>query len=212
MALLSRRDPERAQVRAARRDAVRSRLMAATEDLLRDGSTYADLRVESIAAHAGISRTTFYDYFPDKRELLLSFTREILRDALSETDEWRPGEDHDQTKAELRKIIMAFVHVYAHPAVRAIVEATYYDAEVSAAWMASQERHIERAVRLLEAERAAGRFQEHESTLPARARALHWGIHATILREISLRQEIDRDELVDALVDISLLGVRGVLP
>jgi hypothetical protein len=78
--------------------------------------------------------------------------------------------------------------------------------------MASQARHIERAVRLLEAERAAGRFQEHESTLPARARVLHWGIHATILREISLRQEIDRDELVDALVDISLLGVRGVLP
>ena len=67
--------------------------MEATEKLLREGNSYADLSVEAIAARAGISRTTFYDYFEDKRELLLAIAMTVSAPFLREADDWRPSDD-----------------------------------------------------------------------------------------------------------------------
>jgi AcrR family transcriptional regulator len=212
MSVLSRRSPKQEERRRARRAAVQQRLMEATEQLLREGHTYADLSIEAIAARAGISRTTFYDYFDDKRQLLLSLGATLISDALQVADEWRPGGDHDQTKRELRRIIRSLVRMYRHPVAIALIEAAFYDDVVRTAWDQEQQRHIERAVRLLTAEQDAGHFQPHGSTIEARARALHWSIHGTALHEVALKQEIDEDEIVDALVDVNILGVRGVLP
>jgi AcrR family transcriptional regulator len=212
MALLSRRDPNRADDRRARREALQEKLMAATVELLGEGKSFADLSIEAIAAAAGISRTTFYDYFGDKRELLLAFGDALLKDALDETDEWRPGPDHEQTRAELRPILKSFIRVQRHPVAIALVEATYYDPDVRHAWLSSQERHIARTVRLLEWERAAGRYQERTSPLEARARVLYWAWQQTILQELTLHPDLDEDDLVEALVDLNLIAVRGRLP
>jgi TetR/AcrR family transcriptional regulator, ethionamide resistance regulator len=186
--------------------------MEATEQLLSEGHTYGELNIEAIAGRAGISRTTFYDYFSDKRELLLSLGATLVSDALGEADDWRPGDHNDRAKAELRQTIRSVVHMYRHPVAIAIIEATFYDEPVRAAWRAEQQRHIERAVRLLKAERDAGRLQAHDSTIEARARALHWSIHGTALHEVALRQDLNEEDVVDALVDVCLLGTRGVLP
>jgi len=212
MSVLSRRSPKQEERRRARRAAVQQRLMQATEELLREGHTYADLGIETIAARAGISRTTFYDYFEDKRQLLLAMGANLISIALEETDEWRPDDDHDRTRTDLRRIIRSLVRMYRHPVSLAIIEATFYDEAVRMAWREEQQRHIERAVRLLSAEAAGGRFQPHGSTIEARARALHWSIHGTALHEVALKQDIDEDDIVDALVDVNILGVRGVLP
>jgi AcrR family transcriptional regulator len=211
MAVLSRRTPEREEQRKARRAAVQTRLMEATEELLREGHNYADLNVEAIAARAGISRTTFYDYFDDKRELLLTLAATVSEPFLREADEWRPGDDADQTRTELRSIIRALVRIYRHPVTLALIEAAFYDDAIRDAWRVTQQRHIERAIRLLTWENEGGRFQAHGSTIEARARVLHWSIHSTAVNEVALRQEIDEEDLIDALVDINILGVRGVL-
>jgi AcrR family transcriptional regulator len=212
MAVLSKRSARSDEQRRARRARAQARVKQATEQLLREGHTYADLSVETIAARAGISRTTFYDYFADKRELLLSLGATLIDDVLAEHDEWRPDSDPDRTRTELRRIIRALVRMYRHPVAIALIEAAFYDDVVRTAWDHEQQRHIERAVRLLTAEQDAGHFQPHGSTIEARARALHWSIHGTALHEVALKQEIDEDEIVDALVDVNILGVRGVLP
>ena len=212
MAVLSRRSPEREQARRERHAAVRARIIDATNKLIREGANYASLSVETIAARSGISRTTFYDYFPDKRELLLAMSREVLEDAIGPLDDYRAPDNVAQTKAELRAMLDGLVQAYLHPAVRAIVEATFYDEEVRAAWRANMELHIERGSALMRAERAAGRFQGHDSTLDARARTLHWAAHATIFQEVVLNDDVPPDELLDAIVDVCLLGTRGILP
>ncbi|MEA2480769.1 MAG: TetR/AcrR family transcriptional regulator, ethionamide resistance regulator [Thermoleophilaceae bacterium] len=210
MALLSRRDSQRADERRARRAAVQARVMTATEELLSEGSTYAELPIEAIAARAGISRTTFYDYFGDKRELLLGLGRSLTAGLAAETDEWRPGADGEATRDELRRIVRSMAHADKHPVSRAIVEATFYDLEVRAAWVSYQEGQIARAIRLLEAERAAGRFRAGGSTLEARARAIYWMIQQTILQEVALRRNLDETDVIEAIVDVALLGVRGI--
>jgi AcrR family transcriptional regulator len=211
MALLSRRDPARNDERRSRREALQGRVMAATEDLLREGTGFAELPIETIAARVGISRTTFYDYFGDKRELLLRLSGALLDDWIAEADEWRPGGDHDATRADLRRIIGAMVEVQKHPVMIAVVEATFYDLEIRAAWVAHQEAEIARAVRLLEAERAAGRFRAHASELEPRARALHWCIQQTVLQEIVLRPNVEEPKMIDAIADVMIVGVRGEL-
>ena len=58
----------------AKRAAIEAAVLGATEALSREGASYADLDVERIATRAGISRTAFYFYFRDKRELLMRVT------------------------------------------------------------------------------------------------------------------------------------------
>jgi AcrR family transcriptional regulator len=184
--------------------------MDATVQLLEEGSTFADLPIETIADRAGISRTTFYDYFGDKRELLLRLSGAILRDWLEEADEWRPGGDLTESRAGLTRIIRSRIAVQRHPVMRAVVEATAYDPAIRAAWHAHHENEIARAIRLFEAEREAGRFQPYGSTLEARARALHWCVEQTVMQEIVLGSSADEDEVIAAICDVVIAGVRGI--
>jgi AcrR family transcriptional regulator len=61
----------------AKRAAIEAALLEATETLLAEGASFADLGVERIATQAGITRTAFYFYFADKRELLMALTADV---------------------------------------------------------------------------------------------------------------------------------------
>lgn len=61
----------------AHRAATRRALFAGAQDLFaRQG--YVETSLADIAAHAGIGRTTFYDYFTGKEDLLASLVEEAL--------------------------------------------------------------------------------------------------------------------------------------
>ena len=61
----------------AKREAIEADVLEATEALLEEGASFADLSIERIATRAGISRTAFYFYFRDKRELLMRLTEDV---------------------------------------------------------------------------------------------------------------------------------------
>src|SRR3954447_7442312 len=75
-----------------KRQAIEAAVLRATEDLVAEGSSYADLNVERIATRAGISRTAFYFYFRDKRELLMRLTAEVNQQLYAEADTWFSGD------------------------------------------------------------------------------------------------------------------------
>ena len=52
-------------------------MLEATEALLTEGASFAELNIERIATRGGISRTAFYFYFRDKRELLMRLTSDV---------------------------------------------------------------------------------------------------------------------------------------
>jgi AcrR family transcriptional regulator len=77
---LSRRD----EPTSAKRAQVERDVVCAADDLLRSGHRWNDLSVERLATAAGISRTAFYFYFRDKREVLMCLIAEVydeVRDA-----------------------------------------------------------------------------------------------------------------------------------
>jgi AcrR family transcriptional regulator len=95
---------------------------------------YFGLRIDDIAGAAGVSRASFYTYFPSKRDLLLALgqrTFEATESALDEMEALEPGWTPDRVE-DLIRIYMrlledhgAFILVWS--------QATYGDDELAAA-------------------------------------------------------------------------------
>src|SRR5258707_15653352 len=99
----------RTEAQSAKRAAIEAAVLAATEELLADGNAFADLGIEQIARRAGISRTAFYFYFSDKRELLMRLTEDAAEALYAVADRWwstgEPG--------EVREALVGLVALYA---------------------------------------------------------------------------------------------------
>src|ERR671920_500301 len=109
----------------AKRAAVQAAVLEATEALLAEGVSYADLNIERIATRAGISRTAFYFYFRDKRELLMRLTGEVNGQLMAAAETWWTGD------ADLSAALARIAELYReHDALlRAVVEVSTYDEE-----------------------------------------------------------------------------------
>ena len=115
----------------AKRAAIQAAVLAATEALLAEGASYSDLNIERIATRAGISRTAFYFYFRDKRELLMRLTEEVNELLYQQADIWFSGDG--EPEPEMREALTNIAALYAEHGVllRAIVEVSTYDEEVA---------------------------------------------------------------------------------
>src|SRR5919197_3678303 len=94
----------------AKRAAVQAAVLGATEALLSEGASYADLNIERIATRAGISRTAFYFYFRDKRELLLRLTEDVNEELFQQADIWFSGSGDPE--AEVREALVNIAGLY----------------------------------------------------------------------------------------------------
>jgi AcrR family transcriptional regulator len=189
----------------ARRRAVQAAVLEATEALLREGARYADLNVERIATRAGISRTAFYFYFSDKRELLMRLTEDVNDLLYAQADIWWSGSG--DPGAEMRAALRNIARLFDEHGVllRAIVEVSATDEEIAAFWRGLVGRFVDATRRRIERERAAGRATVAEPQ--ATAFALCW------MTERAFYQHIVQDAApgVDALVDaLGGIWVRAV--
>src|SRR6478609_10730879 len=103
----SSRRPEPA---TEKRRAIEADVLQATEALLGEGASYADLNIERIATRAGISRTAFYFYFADKRELLMRLTEDVTEELYQQADIWFSGSGDPE--AEIREALVNIASLY----------------------------------------------------------------------------------------------------
>ena len=162
----------RSEAQESKRAAIEAGVLGATEELLSEGSSYADLKIEQIATRAGISRTAFYFYFRDKRELLMRLSEDVSELLYREADAWWSGDGDGPT--ELARALEVVVGLYDSHGVllRAVVEASAYDEVVAGFWRAIVGRFVEATERRLESEQAAGHVGE--MPLAETAFALCW--------------------------------------
>ena len=168
MAVLSRG----IESRERRREAEAS-FLAATEELLASGNSYAELSVERIAAAAGRSRTAFYLYFRDKRDLLMRLTEAVAETLYDEADRWWSGTDG---RRELR--------------------AALADEQVGRFWRQLVGRFVEATERRLVAD---GEDAVHAA---GKAFALTWMVERACHQQVARGAPLDDQVLVDALVEI----------
>jgi AcrR family transcriptional regulator len=195
-----------AQPSTAKRAQVQAAVLRTTEDLLAAGSSYADLNIERIATGAGISRTAFYFYFRDKRELLMRLTEHVAEVLYTEADRFFTHEG-DRTE-EIRAALTSIFEVYREhgPLLRAIVEVSTYDEEIARVWRGLLQRFADAMSQRVERE------QEEGLALPIDVRptafALVWMTERACYQQL-VQGEGAPDGLVDALTGIWVRAVYG---
>jgi AcrR family transcriptional regulator len=191
----------------AKRAAIQEAVLAATEALLAEGASYADLNIERIANRAGISRTAFYFYFRDKRELLMRLTVDVTELLYQQADIWFSGAG--EPEPEIREALTNIAAVYSEHGVllRAIVEVSTYDEDVARFWRTVLGRFVDASRRRIEAEQEAGRATAEHAR--AAAFALCWMTERTMYQHLVQGEPFPSTEMVDALVGIWLRSVYG---
>ena len=190
-----------------KRAAVQAEVLRATEGLLAEGASWADLGVERIATTAGISRTAFYFYFRDKRELLMRLTEDVTELLYLEADRWFSGQDDPEE--EIRTALMQIAALYEeHSALlRIIVEVSTYDEQVATFWRSLIGRFVEATRERIEAEQAAGRAPGYPAA--ATAFGLVWMGERMLYQLLVQETPFPRAEAVEAMVRIWTRAVYG---
>ena len=196
---LERRDIER-------RELTSRRLLPAVERLL-ERETYAEISVEQIAEEAGISRSSFYNYYEDKGDLLRALTADAMGAIIDATRQWwmlPPGSSRD----ELREAVAHMVDTYAPHAglMRAVADFTSRDERVREEFREYMQRGADGIADYVRAGQRAGAFR---ADLDAERVALwiDW-MSERGLSELGRPGLEDPDRAVTALTDIYWKAVR----
>ena len=131
-------------------------ILASFEELLAERSLH-EFSIDDIARGAGISRPTFYFYFPSKDAVLLSLLDRMVQEARAGRDAALADAARDPVRA-WRGGIEAFYKIFrAHKAVSlAAADARTTNAEVRALWSQVMTALADETAEAIEGERARG--------------------------------------------------------
>jgi len=188
----------------------RERAILTTAERLLAERPYADVSVDELARGAGISRPTFYFYFPSKEAVLLALLDAVVAEARRRRDSALrdPAPDPEQ---RWRQVIANIQEPFrSHRAVTlATAEARASSPAVREVWSAVMERFVAETAAEIDAERARGAAPPG---LPSRqlATALNWMnervLHTTFAGH---GPAVAEGDVVDVLLGVWLRAIYG---
>lgn len=188
----------------------REAAILATARQLLDNKKFADISVDDLAKGAGISRPTFYFYFPSKEAVLLSLIDPLIKRADTGFDSALEDMPADPKRAIRRGIEIFFDSFASHPATaRAGTEALNSSPEFRTFWSGLMQKWINLTAALIAAERQRGAAPD---TISARdlATSLNLMNERTMMAALSAEQPaVDYDKVVDTLTHIWLTSIYG---
>jgi TetR/AcrR family transcriptional regulator, ethionamide resistance regulator len=204
--------PRAARSRRAARPSGDDRELAilSTLERLLDDRPFAEISVDDLARGAGISRPTFYFYFPSKDAVLLTLFERVLAEA-DATFEGR-ADDYtvDPARAWRDGIYAFFEPLRTHLVVAlAGVAATATIAEIRELWSTFMQKWIDRTAAVITAERARGTAPD---TVPAQdlAAALNLMNERAMFASYSAQKPaLDEAAALDTLVHIWVTSIYG---
>ena len=184
-------------------------ILATAERLLAERSLAA-ISVDDLARGAGISRPTFYFYFPSKDAVLLTLLDRVVSEADATMDAAFAAEAPDPGEG-WQRVLAAYHHTFrTHRALTvAWAEARATSAEMRALWAEVVERWVQRCTAAIEAERARG-------AAPAGPAARDLAIALTSMNERVIYASLSGDgpavadrDVVPVLLAVWLAAVYG---
>ncbi len=171
------------QARTRRRD-TQQQVLDAVERLLADGESFTTLPVARIAEAAGIRRSTFYDYFPDKPTLIRELTASATEKLFARAYEF--AADDDATLEDLVEVVAHHVSEYRRhaPLLQAAGEVRAYDADVARHWAAQVEAFAATLTQRITRDVAAGRAAPFIDPAGA-ATFISWGTERAIAMHVA---------------------------
>jgi AcrR family transcriptional regulator len=180
-----------------------------TAERLLEERPLADISVDDLAKGAGLSRPTFYFYFPSKDAVLLTLFERVIIEADSALESMVANPPAD-TKTLWRTGINVFVETFsAHRAVSLAADAARTNEDVRELWSRFMQKWVAHAATVIEAERARGAAPV---TLPARdlSAALNLLNEKVMLTSFAdARPSVPNEHLLDTLVHIWVTSIYG---
>ncbi len=174
---------------------------------------FADIAVDDLAKGAGLSRPTFYFYFPSKDAVLLTLFERVLTEA--DATVRRPGQEptDDPARSWRNGIYAFFASFRAHRAVTlAGLAATATNPEFREVWSKFSAKWVADVALLIEAERTRGAAPD---TIPAE----HLSATLTLMNERVMVASfagdppgLPEDTALDALAHVWVTAIYGQAP
>jgi TetR/AcrR family transcriptional regulator, ethionamide resistance regulator len=204
--------PRAARGRRATRPSGDDRELAILETATRllDERPLHEISVDDLAKGAGISRPTFYFYFPSKDAVLMTLIERVVVEADSALEALSEDPPKDLYAFWRTGINFFFEGFGAHKGVsRAGYAARSTIPEASELWSRFMQKWIDNTARIIEVERARG---EAPVTLPAQdlATALNLMNERVLIAAYSdERPAVPEDHVLDTLVHIWITTIYG---
>ena len=183
-------------------------ILATAERLLEDRN-FADVSVDDLAKGAGLSRPTFYFYFPSKEAVLLALVERVIIEADSALEALTANPPAD-VKALWRDGIDVFVRTFGtHRAVSLAAERSRSNDEISALWSRFMQKWVAHSAAIIDVERGRGAAPD---TLPAveLSTALNLVNEKIMLSSFAGEvPSIPGDRVLDTLVHIWMASIYG---
>jgi TetR/AcrR family transcriptional regulator, ethionamide resistance regulator len=204
--------PRAARARRAARPSGDDRelaIFATLERLLRD-RPFTEISVDDLAKGAGISRPTFYFYFPSKDAVLLTLFERVLAEADATFDSSAADYTVDPARVWREGIYAFFEPLRAHLSVAlAGVAATATNAEIRELWSTFMQKWVDRTAAVITAERARGAAPD---TVPAQDLAAALNLmneRAMFASYTAQKPSLDEAAALDTLVHIWVASIYG---
>ncbi|MEW1956564.1 TetR/AcrR family transcriptional regulator [Kineococcus sp. NPDC059986] len=188
----------------------RERAILDTAERLLGERSYADVAVDDLARGAGLSRPTFYFYFPSKEAVLLALLDRVVAEARARRDE-AVADPAPDVEGRWRQVIGAIAQPFrSHLAVTlAAAEARATSVAVREVWNGVMERFVDETAAQVEAERARGAAPDGP---PARqlAIALNW-MNERVLHSAFAGEQpgLAADDAVEVLLTVWMRTIYG---
>lgn len=170
----------------------------------------ADVSVDDLAKGAGLSRPTFYFYFPSKEAVLLTLFERVVLEADAALEALDSAPPTEPTHLLWREGIRVFVETFgAHRAVSLAANLARTNADIAELWSRFMQKWVEHTEAVIEFERSRG---VAPVTIPARdlSTALNLLNEKIMLSSWSGLQPAVPDEAVlDTLVHIWTSSIYG---
>jgi AcrR family transcriptional regulator len=187
----------------------REQAILATAERLLETRPFAGISVDDLAKGAGLSRPTFYFYFPSKDAVLLTLFERVIIEADSALEAMVANPPADP-KTLWRIGINVFVETFgAHRAVSLAAAAARTNNDLGELWSRFMQKWVGHITTVIEAERARGAAP---ATLPAH----HLSAALNLLNEKVMltsfageRPAVPGEQVLDTLVHIWVSSIYG---
>jgi AcrR family transcriptional regulator len=191
----------------------REQAILTTLERLLEQRPLAEISVDDLAKGAGLSRPTFYFYFPSKDAVLLTLFEKVLAEADATFEDRAADYSTDPARAWHDSIYAFFEPLRTHLAVSlAGVGATATNAELRELWSTFMQKWVDRTAAVINAERAHGAAPD---TVPAQdlAAALNLMNERVMFASYTgQRPSIAEDSALDTLVHVWITSIYGKTP
>ena len=188
----------------------RERAILATAEELLETRTVADISIDDLARGAGISRPTFYFYFPSKEAVLLTLLDRVAEEARATRGEALEAAGDDVPEIWRRGLLTILQTFLSHrPLMQAVPQMIFTSDEFAKVWGRIMDGFVEDTQLGIDAERERGAAP---GGIPSRelAIALNWmterAFHASLAGQ---EPSLTPDETLEVLLKVWSRAIYG---